>query len=105
VNAVRAGRRNARFVAGRAEETLAGRDGAFDLVTLNPPRKGCGEIVVRRLVRLGAPRLLYLSCSPESFARDAAALGAGGYALERVQPFDLLPQTEHVELLGTFVRA
>jgi 23S rRNA (uracil1939-C5)-methyltransferase len=101
-NAVRAGHARARFVAGRVEPVLAELHEAFDVVTLNPPRKGCGDGVVRGLVRLAAPRLLYLSCSPESFARDAAGLVAGGYVLERVQPFDLLPHTDHVELLGTF---
>ena len=105
-NAARADRRDvARFVAGRVEGVLADHDDPIDLVTMNPPRKGCGEAVVRRLVRLAPPRILYLSCSPESFARDAAGLVAGGYTLERVQPFDLLPGTDHVEVLGTFRRA
>jgi 23S rRNA (uracil1939-C5)-methyltransferase len=49
-------------------------------------------------------RILYLSCNPESFARDAAALVTGGFRLTTVRPFDLLPQTDHVELLGIFVR-
>jgi 23S rRNA (uracil1939-C5)-methyltransferase len=102
--AARARRGHARCVAGRVEDVLADVDGDLDLVTMNPPRKGCGDAVVRCLVRLAAPRLLYLSCSPESFARDAAGLVAAGYVLERVQPFDLLPQTDHVELLGTFTR-
>ncbi len=57
---------------------------------------------MRRLVQLAPPRVLYLSCNPLSFARDAAGLVAGGFALERVQPFDLLPHTDHVEVLGVF---
>jgi 23S rRNA (uracil1939-C5)-methyltransferase len=93
-----------RFVATRVEDALADLVEPFDLVTMNPPRKGCGPAVVRRLLALAPPRLLYLSCHPDSFARDAAELAAGGLALERVQPFDLLPQTDHVELLGAFVR-
>jgi 23S rRNA (uracil-5-)-methyltransferase RumA len=101
-NAARAGLSQARFVAGRVEHALADVEGAVDVVTLNPPRKGCAPGVVERLTRLAPPRLLYLSCSPESFARDAAQLLAGGFALERAQPFDLLPQTDHVELLGSF---
>jgi 23S rRNA (uracil1939-C5)-methyltransferase len=104
-NAARAGLSQARFVAGRVEHALADVEGAVDVVTLNPPRKGCAPGVVERLTRLAPPRLLYPSCSPESFARDAAQLLAGGFALERVQPFDLLPQTDHVELLGSFTPA
>ncbi len=103
-NAKRAGTEQARFVAGRVEDVLAGVDQAVDVVTLNPPRKGCAPGVPERIARLGAARILYLSCHPESFARDAAVLCAGGYALDRVRPFDLLPQTEHVELLGIFSR-
>ncbi len=75
-----------------------------DVLTLNPPRKGAGPRVAAEIARLAPRRVLYLSCNPESFARDAAALVGGGLALARVQPFDLIPQTDHVELLGTFVR-
>jgi 23S rRNA (uracil1939-C5)-methyltransferase len=111
--AVGAARRNARrnrlpharFAAGLVEERVRHlAPGSIDLVSMNPPRKGCGAGVARALAALGAPRLLYLSCSPESFARDAEAFAGAGYALTRVQPFDLLPQTEHVELLGSFAR-
>lgn len=104
-NAERAGTARARFVTGRVEEALADLDDAVDVVTMNPPRKGCGPGVTQRLAQLAPRRLLYLSCHPESFARDAAQLLAGGFVLERVQPFDLLPQTDHVELLGSFRHA
>ena len=96
---------NARFESGRVEETLTRiAPGGVEVVTMNPPRRGCGEAVARVLLTLGAPRIFYVSCSPESFARDAATLIAGGYHLERVEPFDLMPHTDHVELLGAFVR-
>lgn len=95
---------HARFVAGRVEEMLAAFDEPVDVVTLNPPRKGCVPRVIDEIARLAPARVLYLSCSPESFARDAAALTRAGFALESVQPFDLLPQTDHVELLGAFAR-
>lgn len=95
---------HARFVAGRVEDVLAAHDEPVDVVTLNPPRKGCAPRVVDELGRLAPSQVLYLSCSPESFARDAALLAKAGFALVAVQPFDLLPQTDHVELLGTFRR-
>jgi len=102
-NARRNRLRNANFEAGRVEE-LPASAGSIDLVTLNPPRKGCGEAVARRLLALAAPRILYLSCAPASFARDAAALISGGYQLLGIRPYDLMPQTDHVELLGSFAR-
>ena len=54
------------------------------------------------IVALAPKRLLYLSCSPASFARDARVLLTAGYELRRLTPFDLYPQTDHVELLGIF---
>jgi 23S rRNA (uracil1939-C5)-methyltransferase len=105
-NARRNRRRNVRFESGLVEEYVRSlAPGSIDLVTLNPPRRGCGERTAHALAALRAPRLLYLSCHASSFARDARALVAGGYRLVRVQPFDLLPQTDHVEVLGTFERA
>jgi 23S rRNA (uracil1939-C5)-methyltransferase len=104
-NAERNATPHARFVCGRVEEVLAAHEEPVDVVTLNPPRKGCAPRVVDELGRLGPSLVLYLSCSPESFARDAALLANAGFTLASVQPFDLLPQTDHVELLGTFRRA
>jgi 23S rRNA (uracil1939-C5)-methyltransferase len=104
-NARRNRARNARFQSGRVEARLADALGdRVDLVTLNPPRKGCGDRVARAIAAARVARVLYLSCAPDSFARDAAAFVAGGYRLRGVQPFDLLPQTEHVEVLGWFER-
>lgn len=103
-NAARADAAHVRFVTGLVEEAVAALDAPVDVVTMNPPRKGCGPDVVRALVVRAPRRLLYLSCDPESFARDAAGLVAGGFRLTRTQPFDLLPQTAHVETLGVFVR-
>ncbi len=105
LNARRNRRRNTRFVAGRAEVLVRDAARGADLVTLNPPRKGCGAGVVEALAAARVPRLLYLSCNAASFARDAAAFTRLGYRLRRVQPFDLLPHTDHVELLGEFERS
>lgn len=102
-NARRNRARNVSFETARVEEAL-GRltPGAIDVVTMNPPRKGCGDRVVRALGGLAPKRLVYLSCYPTSFARDARALHEAGYTLRRLTPFDLYPQTDHVELLGIF---
>jgi len=81
---------------------LAGRSGhpAPDLVIADPPRTGLGKGVAERLARLGAPRIAMVSCDPATLARDLAELARKGYAVERVAPFDLFPQTAHVEAVA-----
>ena len=71
---------------------------------LDPPRSGCETYVLRGLARLGPERIGYVSCNPATFARDARVLADLGYALKRVQPVDLFPQTSHVELVALFDR-
>jgi 23S rRNA (uracil1939-C5)-methyltransferase len=56
------------------------------------------------LVKLGAPRLVYVSCDPATMARDARRLVDGGYRLESLRAFDLFPNTPHVECVGVFLR-
>ncbi|MBF0427235.1 MAG: 23S rRNA (uracil(1939)-C(5))-methyltransferase RlmD, partial [Magnetococcales bacterium] len=74
-----------------------------DLCLLNPPRTGA-KAVVTLLARGSVPRVIYVSCDPATFARDAAHLVGHGYALRRVQPLDMLPLTHHVELVALFER-
>jgi 23S rRNA (uracil1939-C5)-methyltransferase len=73
-----------------------------DVVVLNPPRKGCSP---QLLATLEARRVLYLSCNPETLARDLAVLSQRGFRVERAQPYDMLPQTPHVEVLTLLVRS
>jgi 23S rRNA (uracil1939-C5)-methyltransferase len=75
-----------------------------ELVVLNPPRKGLGEDVCGRLLALGSPEVRIMSCGPEGLARDLAALSPA-YRLVSLRAFDTLPQTPHVELVATLVRA
>jgi 23S rRNA (uracil1939-C5)-methyltransferase len=91
---------NARFVEGEAGaglRELAGRLGKIDLITLNPPRKGTDEAAREAIVHAAPSRVVYVSCDPISLARDLEWLAARNYAPVAVQPFDMLPQTEHVE--------
>lgn len=71
------------------------------LVMVDPPRKGLSETLRTSLADVAAP-LLYMSCDPRSFARDAAELLAAGRTLTHVQAYDMLPQTTHIELLALF---
>jgi 23S rRNA (uracil1939-C5)-methyltransferase len=107
-NARRNGFHNVRFVEGeshRRAAELADAGERFAVVTLNPPRKGLEAALVETLPRLAPRRLLYVSCQPETLARDLHRLNAAGYPTIRVQPFDMLPQTDHVEVLAQLDRA
>lgn len=75
----------------------------FDAVVLDPPRQGA-EAQARELARSKAPLVVYVSCSPATFARDAKILCAAGYRLERVTPVDQFRYSAHVELVGVFAR-
>ena len=92
---------NAAFYAGdvgQAVEELVDRSGAPDLVVVDPPRAGLAGKALRRLGRIGAPRIVYVSCNPTTLASDLKLLREQfGYELLRAQPVDMFPHTPHVE--------
>jgi 23S rRNA (uracil747-C5)-methyltransferase len=73
-----------------------------DLVVVNPPRRGLGSELARRIERSGVPHVLYSSCNPETLARDLADLAS--YAPVRAQVLDMFPQTPHSEVLVLLAR-
>jgi 23S rRNA (uracil1939-C5)-methyltransferase len=73
------------------------------VVVLDPPRQGA-EAQARELAHSGATRIVYVSCNPATFARDASVLIAGGYKLGRVVPVDQFRYSAHVEVVGVFDR-
>ncbi|MBQ2806716.1 MAG: 23S rRNA (uracil(1939)-C(5))-methyltransferase RlmD, partial [Clostridia bacterium] len=75
-----------------------------DVVILDPPRKGCDEVLLRFLAARVVPRIVYVSCNPDSLARDVARLVALGYVLDKVTPVDLFPRTGHVESVVCLTR-
>lgn len=75
------------------------------VAVLDPPRAGCRPQALEALARMRVPRLLYVSCSPPTLARDLRLLADLGYRTEHVQPLDMFPQTYHVECLATLNRA
>ena len=74
------------------------------MVILDPPRAGLDKTVIDALLALKPKTLAYVSCDPSTLARDAARLIAGGYQLKQVTPFDLFPQTYHIESISLFTR-
>jgi 23S rRNA (uracil-5-)-methyltransferase RumA len=101
-NAVANGILNTEFITGRVEDltaVLKGINGIEDaVIVVDPPRPGLHAKVSQALLDVSAPTVFYVSCNPETLARDLRLLGAK-YRIERVQPMDFFPHTDHVETL------
>ncbi len=96
---------NCRFIAGDATAELERLAITPDLVTVNPPRKGCGVELIRHLLKLRPAQIIYVSCDPATLAIDLKQLLDGGYRIKRLQPVDMFPQTAHIETLVQLVSA
>ena len=92
---------NASFYVGKAEEVLPDQYAKYgvsaDVIVVDPPRKGCEQIVLETMVRMQPERIVYVSCDPATLGRDVKYLRENGYELTRVRPVDMFPQTVHVE--------
>jgi 23S rRNA (uracil1939-C5)-methyltransferase len=99
---------NAAFFAGETADAVAelhDRAGDPDVIVVDPPRAGLSNKAVRRLGRLEAPRIVYVSCNPTTLAGNVKELAASwGYTLERVRPVDMFPHTPHVESVSLLVK-
>ena len=94
---------NAEFFEGSVEETLRkSPDVRPDVVVLNPPREGAGRDVAGLVAGLKARKIVYVSCNPSTFAREAAVMVGKGYGLESVTMVDQFPNTYHIEMVGGF---
>lgn len=95
------------FTAGDARLMLpavVAAHGTPDVLVLDPPRAGAGGKVMRKIGRSGARRIIYVSCNPTTLAPDLKEVLPFGYSLVDVQPFDLFPQTHHVEAIAVLER-
>lgn len=115
-NARHNGVENAEFVAADATaflEDLASRgvgDGALPadaglVLLMDPPRAGSTGRFLDAAARLAPDRIVYISCNPETQARDAAHLARRGYRIDCIQPVDMFPHTGHIECICRFTRA
>ncbi len=95
---------NVALYDGPAEEVLPALDLRPDIILVDPPRAGLALPALDALLAMEAPFLAYISCDPATLARDAKRLLAGGYRLQSVQPFDMFPQTYHIESISFFAR-
>jgi 23S rRNA (uracil1939-C5)-methyltransferase len=119
-NAARNGVTNARFWRGEALEVLRDRLGLgtpgrgpsgapgerpeIHAVLVDPPRAGLHAGVLSRLVHLGAPRLVYISCNPSTLGRDLGLLCESRYGIDWIQPVDMFPHTPHIECVAALRR-
>lgn len=85
---------NARFVCGDANSADPQNS---DVIIIDPPRKGCAAELVERVANISPRAVIYVSCNPDTLARDCAAFAKYGYITDTVYPFDLFPRTGHVE--------
>lgn len=87
-----------------AEETLNSMNFHPDVVLVDPPRAGLGRAALEGVLAQQAAWIAYISCDPSTLARDARRLVEAGYHLEQVTPFDLFPQTYHIESISLWRR-
>lgn len=105
-NAAINGLDNVRFEknsAAAGARELARRQERFDLILLDPPRRGCAE-VLPYIADLGARRIVSISCDPATLARDLSTLQQTGYALRKTRIIDMFPQTHHMETITLLER-
>jgi 23S rRNA (uracil1939-C5)-methyltransferase len=95
---------NVELYEGLAEDVIPYLEAAPDIVLVDPPRAGLEKRVVDGLLKLHPQVIAYVSCDPSTLARDARRLIDGGYHLKQVTPFDLFPQTYHIESISIFER-
>jgi 23S rRNA (uracil1939-C5)-methyltransferase len=91
---------NMEFIQAKVEDEvpkLLERGIRADVAIVDPPRKGIERGGLHSLIKLGARRIVYVSCNPATLARDLRILEENGYATKRIQPIDMFPQTYHVE--------
>ena len=95
---------NVELYEGPAEEIVPHLDLSPEIILLDPPRVGLEKRVVDGILKLDPRTIAYVSCDPSTLARDAARLIHGGYRLLDVTPFDMFPQTYHIESISLFER-
>ena len=94
---------HAEFLAASAEAIFEKVDFPAEetAVVIDPPRKGCDAAFLSQLFAFGPQRVVYVSCNPATQIRDLAEFDKAGYEVTEVQPFDLFPQTKHLECVAT----
>ena len=99
---------NAKFYcadAGDFMEALADEGESADVVFMDPPRAGSSKKFIESLVKMAPERVVYISCNPETLARDLQLITKKGYEVKAIQPVDMFPHTNHIECVVQLCKA
>lgn len=99
--------KNAEFFVGKAEEVVPKiyKEGKkADIVVIDPPRKGCEEVVLDTIVKMYPKRVVYVSCNTATLARDLKYLAKNGYMVDKIQGVDMFAHSFHVETVASLQR-
>ena len=102
-NAKLNGTDNIRFYCADAGEFMVDMAAAgekVDVVFMDPPRAGSDKAFLSSVVTLSPKRVVYISCNPETQARDIAFLTRNGYRVKKIRPVDMFPHTSHIECVA-----
>ena len=95
---------NVELYEGLVEEVLPILDVKPDVVLVDPPRAGLEKTALEALIQLNPEKIIYVSCDPATLARDTKRLAENGFMVNTIQPFDMFPQTYHVECVALMER-
>ncbi len=95
---------NVEFILSDSKDFLKNNQTEFDVVITDPPRAGMHPKALKQMISLLPEKILYISCNPSTFARDAKEIVEAGYNLPEVQPVDMFPHTRHIEMAALFTK-
>lgn len=107
MNAKLNGITNVEFIVGEAEKVMPwwkAQGLQPDVIVVDPPRRGCEIDFLQAMIEMEPKRIVYVSCNPSTLARDLKILDEGGYETKEIQPVDMFPQTNHVEVIALIQR-
>jgi 23S rRNA (uracil1939-C5)-methyltransferase len=95
----------AKFVEAKLEDKIDELEEEYDLIIVNPPRKGCSNTVLDTLMKIASPKIIYVSCNPSTLVRDLKKLEEADYKIKSFQGVDMFPHTYHVEAVVVLEKA
>ena len=90
--------------AGEFMEAMAAEGNSMDVLFMDPPRAGSDEKFMASAVKMGPEKIVYISCNPETLARDLKYLTGNGYQAMKIQPVDNFPFCDHIETVVKLVK-
>ena len=90
---------NIEFIQGKTESVLDNISENIDAIIVDPPRKGCDIQSIKSILKMKPNNIIYVSCDPDTLARDLQLLLNGMYKIDLIQPLDMFPHTHHVETI------